>query len=224
MQNLISKKEKDRIDTICEQYNIKNYLINADGSLDVNGSVNISLNGLLAIPLRFNNVTGSFYCNYNSLTSLLGCPKYVGGTFDCANNALVSINFAPNKIHRDFLCEQNPLSDLVGGPSYVNGDYSAYNTHIQTLVGCAETINGNLQVSQNHLLSTTMSGHTDIELKGRLLTNRNSKIPNEILSCDPDTISLILKYQRHFVIWNDDLTLNIENFKDLMGEIEDGLE
>lgn len=224
MQNLISKEEKDRIDSICEKYNIKGYSINSDGSIDVDGSVLITEKGLITIPLRFNNVIGSFYCNNNSLTSLLGSPKYVGGTFDCGTNRLMSLKFAPDRIQRDFLCENNPLSDLVGGPSYVNGDYFAYSTHIKTLVGCAAIINGNLQVGQNLLLTNTMSGDTDIELKGRLLTSRNCKIPNEIVSCDSDTISLILKYQRHFFIWNDNLTLNIKNLKVLIEEIEDGLE
>jgi hypothetical protein len=35
---------------------------------------------------------------------------------------------------------------------------------------------------------------------------------------------LILKYQRHFFIWNDDLTLNVDNFNDLLAEINEGLE
>lgn len=36
-------------------------------------------------------------------------------------------------------------------------------------------------------------------------------------------IDLILKYQRHFFVWNDDLTFNVENFNGLIFEIEDGL-
>lgn len=34
---------------------------------------------------------------------------------------------------------------------------------------------------------------------------------------------LILKYQRYFEIWNEDLSLNEENFEILKYEIEDGL-
>jgi len=41
MKNLISKEEKDRIDRICSNENIKNYSINSDGSIDVHGNVDL---------------------------------------------------------------------------------------------------------------------------------------------------------------------------------------
>lgn len=41
MKNLITKEEKDNIDSICEVYNIRNYSINSDGTVDVNGRVNL---------------------------------------------------------------------------------------------------------------------------------------------------------------------------------------
>jgi hypothetical protein len=224
MKNLIHKDEKDQIDSICNEYKIKNYTINYDGTIDVDGNVLLSYKGLSALPLRFNNVFGNFKCDQNNLTSLEGSPKYVGGAFTCASNHLTSLAGGPNKIEDDFCCYFNSLPDLVGGPSYVGGDYVAYSNDLHSFEGCAEIINGDFEVSNNHKLITTMSGDTDIELKGKLRTSRKCKIPNEILSGEPDAISIILKYQRHFFIWNADLTLNIENFKDLMSEIEDGLQ
>ena len=69
------------ISLICEKYNIKNYTINPDGSIDVNGSVDLSQYKLIELPLRFNKITGYFDCSNNNLTSLKGCPRWVGGNF-----------------------------------------------------------------------------------------------------------------------------------------------
>ena len=80
---------KDRfIHKICKEYGIKNYTINGDGSIDVNGHVNLTHKGLTKLPLKFNHVSGNFYCGYNNLTSLEGSPKSVGGNFWCYNNNL----------------------------------------------------------------------------------------------------------------------------------------
>jgi len=55
----------------------------------------------------------------------------------------------------------------------------------------------------------------------------NNNLPRPLLNNytkdNSDIIKLILKYQRHFMIWNDDLTFNEENFADLILEIEEGL-
>ena len=63
------------ISLICEKYNIENYTINPDGSIDVAGDVNLDNMKLTELPLTFNKVTGSFDCVNNNLTSLKGCPK-----------------------------------------------------------------------------------------------------------------------------------------------------
>ena len=57
------------IDEICEKYGIKNYTINDDGSIDVDSDVYLNGSNLTQIPLKFNKVTGDFYCYNNSLLS-----------------------------------------------------------------------------------------------------------------------------------------------------------
>ena len=52
---------------------------------------------------------------------------------------------------------------------------------------------------------------------------RGNKLPIEILQ-NRQHIKLILKYQRYFVIWNEDLSLNHECFNDLLAEINEGLQ
>jgi hypothetical protein len=58
------------IHDICEKYGIKNYTINDDGSIDVNGDVDLYNCSITELPLRFNKVTGWFDCGYNNLTTL----------------------------------------------------------------------------------------------------------------------------------------------------------
>jgi hypothetical protein len=71
------------IKSICQKYNIKNWTINEDGSVDVDGVVNLSGKGLTQLPLKFGKVSGGFYCSDNLLTSLEGAPIEVDGDFYC---------------------------------------------------------------------------------------------------------------------------------------------
>jgi hypothetical protein len=99
------------ISLICEKYNIENYIINDDGSIDVNGDVYLWNKGLTELPLTFNKVTGYFSCARNNLTSLKGGPKWVGGNFNCSNNRLTSLEFSPDYVGSNFHCKYNQLTD-----------------------------------------------------------------------------------------------------------------
>ena len=111
------------ISLICEKYNIINYIINDDGSIDVNGNVYLTCKGLTELPLTFNKVTGNFSCFDNTLTSLKGCPRWVGNWFSCSNNQLTSLEFSPDYVGGNFYCEWNKLTDNycdteIGGNFY----------------------------------------------------------------------------------------------------------
>ena len=99
------------IHDICKQYNITNYTINDDGSIDVNGYVNLINKGLTELPLTFNKVSGYFTCSNNQLTSLKGCPRWVGGNFYCTYNNLTSLEFGPDYVGGGFYCIYNNLTD-----------------------------------------------------------------------------------------------------------------
>jgi hypothetical protein len=93
-----------KIKYFCIKYHIKNYTINPDGSIDVNGSVNLNdrLGDMKKLPVKFGKVSGYFWCNGNNLTTLEGCPNYVGGYFYCLSNNLTSLERCPKYIGRDF--------------------------------------------------------------------------------------------------------------------------
>ena len=99
------------ISLICKQYGITNYTINDDGSIDVNGHVNLINKGLTELPLTFNKVYGYFDCGSNNLTSLKGCPRWVGNGFYCNRNQLTSLEFSPYYVGGYFNCSSNQLTD-----------------------------------------------------------------------------------------------------------------
>jgi Leucine-rich repeat (LRR) protein len=118
---------KKDIHNICKQYNIKNYTINDDSSIDVDGDVYLYNKGLAKLPLKFNKVYGNFACFNNKLTSLEGVPKEVTGYFDCSGNKLTSLEGAPNKVNGDFYCSYNKLTSLeylpdIKGNLYFKGN------------------------------------------------------------------------------------------------------
>ena len=109
------------IDAICEKYNIKNYIINEDDSIDVDGDVYLSHKKLKVLPLKFRKVSGNFDCGYNQLTSLEGGPQSIGGNFHCSHNQLTSLVGCPQSVGGDFECNDNNLTSLEGAPQSVGG-------------------------------------------------------------------------------------------------------
>jgi hypothetical protein len=125
-------EEYSSIDKICKKYRIKNYSINTDGTVDVDGDVNLSDKRLKKLPLKFNRVGGDFYCHYNELTTLEGAPKVVGGDFYCSYNqglpwfwlgTLTTLEGSPKEVGGDFYCDNNQLTTLEGSPKEVGGDF-----------------------------------------------------------------------------------------------------
>ncbi len=110
---------KEEIHRICKEYDIKNYTINPDGSIDVDGDVELGALNLNKIPLKFNNVSGYFNISSNNITSLEGFPKEVGDSVHCSYNKISTFEYFPNKINTNIYMYNNPLESLEG----FYGDY-----------------------------------------------------------------------------------------------------
>jgi hypothetical protein len=162
------------IDSICKEYGIKNYVVNEDGLVDVEGDVDISESGIKKIPLKFGKVSGNFNCNYNNLTnlegapsevgghfichdnkltSLEGCPIEVGGDFNCYDNKLTSLEGCPKEVGGNFICSQNNLISLEGAPSRVSGDFTCSFNKLTSLEGCPREVVGEFSCYWNQLTS-----------------------------------------------------------------------
>jgi len=137
------------IDFLCKKYRIKNYTINGDGTIDVNGDVDLGSLKLTKLPLKFRNVSGDFLCYYNQLTSLEGSPQSVGGNFYCSNNQLTSLEGSPQSVGGDFWCDNNQLTSLEGGPKSVGGDFVCLYNQLTSLEGSPQSVGGDFYCSNN---------------------------------------------------------------------------
>ncbi len=83
---------KKLIKSFCNRFNIKNYSINLDGSIDVYGLVN--LDGYIdeELQIKFNIVSGYFFCSNSKINSFKNFPNFIGGEFDCYWNPLESLD------------------------------------------------------------------------------------------------------------------------------------
>jgi hypothetical protein len=126
-----SFRTEQEIKDLCSKYNITDYQIRDDGSIDVNLYVDLYgwLGDLKQLPLTFNEVEEYFFCGHNNLTTLEGCPKEVRSRFSCGDNNLTSLEHSPKKVGEDFYCSEN--------------------IHITSLDGLEDTyIGGGLNVSE----------------------------------------------------------------------------
>jgi hypothetical protein len=144
---LFENFNKSEIDDICEKYNIENYTINPDGSIDVEGNVFLYSRNLTKLPLKFNKVDGYFNCSSNRLTNLEGCPKEVGTNFYCHTNRLTSLMGCPIYVN-DFCCSGNKLTNLIGCPTNVEYFDCAYN-NLTSIDGYPKDVCGYFDFREN---------------------------------------------------------------------------
>jgi hypothetical protein len=142
---------KEDIIKLCFKYNIRNYTINPDGTIDVNGNVNIGNSNLNNIPLKFNKVNGYFDCSENNLTTLEGSPNEVGGSFNCNENILVNLKGAPKYVSGEFDCNDNLLVSLEGCPDKIGGDFYCSYNDLRTLEGITLNIGGIIHAYNSHV-------------------------------------------------------------------------
>jgi len=114
---------EQEIKDLCSAYDITDYQIRDDGSIDVDGDVHLYDRDLKQLPLIFNEVGGYFNLRSNNLTTLEGCPKKVHGYFYCYENKLTSLEHSPKIVEGNFVCRDNDnLTSLEGlEDTYITG-------------------------------------------------------------------------------------------------------
>ena len=154
---------REEVIQVCNRYGIGNYTINDDLSIDVGGSVYLNIQDLKYLPLRFNYVSGGFFCRENILVSLEGSPLTVGGNFGCGYNELKTLEGSPQTVNGDFNCYNNELKTLEGGPQTVGGNFSCYRNELKDLEHFPE-VNGIIDIEENtvNLLVYTFIDNADI--------------------------------------------------------------
>lgn len=177
---------KEWLDTM----GIKNYTINDDLTVDVNGEVNLNAtkskgNGLTEIPIQFGEIKGNFYIANNRLTSLVGSPRKIHGILNIVGNELTDLKDGPQYVGGRFYCAFNRLTSLEGCPEYVGGSFRCEENMITTLKYVPKYLNSGIVFHDNPL-------------------------PREvIIFCYSSNDSKILfQYQNDYGIWNSDGSFN----------------
>jgi hypothetical protein len=139
--------EKVQIEKWLDEYKIKNYKINDDLTIDVNGDVDFlyldNRDEYLPEYIQFNNVEGNFRIAGKNLKSLRGCPKdiYPGG-FCCSGcPELTSLEGCPEKV-KWFNCSYcKKLKSLKGCPKYSPESFDCSECEsLTSLEGCPEYV------------------------------------------------------------------------------------
>jgi len=127
--------DKEQIKTLLES-NFKVYgkvTISSKGIVNVKGAVDLTKK-VSQLPIQFGTVSGNFWCNGASLTTLVGSPTSVGGYFLCEHNKLINLKGAPTYVGSHFWCTDSPLSSLEGAPDHVGEEFwCTYNAHLPLL-------------------------------------------------------------------------------------------
>ena len=141
-----SFRTEQEIKDLCSEYGIWGYRIRDDGSIDVEGDVNLweRLKDLKQLPLNFNEVGGYFECGNNNLTTLEGCPKVLSGNFGCSWNKLTSLEHSPEIVDEDFYCWGNYKTSLEGlDNTYIYGELSIFGcSNLYSLKGFPKKVHG----------------------------------------------------------------------------------
>lgn len=220
MEIIIDRQKFSEIQEICHQYEIERYTINNDGSIDVNGPVNISDFNLTELPLTFNKVEGYFVCSDNNLTSLKGAPKYVGGKFDASSNELTSLEHMPVEIGGRINININKLISLIGAPEISFENFSCDYNELTSLEGCPKVVDV-LDCSHNKINTF----HFFPDKIGLLFFDNNNL--DEYFMEQMKTLSYteyhsFLKYVKYYDCWNPEL--DVEKLDGFLLDLKEGLE
>jgi hypothetical protein len=213
MNNIISQTKKDEVDAICNLYNISNYTINPDGSIDVDGNVRLCNKNLTSLPLKFCNVVGDFQCSQNRLTSLEGCPTKVGGNFYCEENQLTSLKYCPIVGGGHINCRDNYLTSLEHCTKECFNGFLCDNNELTSLEFCPTEVGDKFCIDDNDLTQgfwvlwdVLWNGIDDIDVEYGLVT---------------DEQLIFLRYQHYYQVWTPEFSE--ENMQLLIDDIKEGL-
>lgn len=178
----IDKYQKDYIEFNLDKFEIKNYIINDDLSVDVRGDVDISGRNLIKIPIKFNIIDGDFDCSNNKLTNLVNSPRTINGIFNCSKNNIYTLIGGPNFIKMAYDCSDNLLEELDGYPIICPNIFDCSNNQINTLKHLPKILDVVFfDVSYNRLKNLT----GPVKTKNFDCSNNNiTTLVNGITECD----------------------------------------
>lgn len=195
-------KNKSEIQAWLEEMCIYPFEINEDLTVKVNACVNLQNKGLKYLPVQFDEVIGDFFCAYNDLTTLKGCPQKVYGDFFCQGNDLINLIGGPKAIltggqyncmanelitlegapleSPNFYCAKNNITTLKGAPKKVFGSFDCSINHLVNLDYAPQLIEDDMDVSENNLVSLKSNNPITVS---HLYIHTNPKLELDFDSC-----------------------------------------
>jgi hypothetical protein len=217
-QFTVSNSKDVSPERLLEHFGIKNYTINDDGTVDVNGKVDLFKEGLTEIPIKFGVVRGDFDVRFNNLLSLKNSPRVVTGSFNCSYNYdLSSLKYGPKSV-KNYYCHDCDLKSIEGAPNEVTGEFNcSYNENLTSLkdgpkiVGIYKCNSCGLKSSEGLPNKVTEFFEADDQIGGYEFTEEEVGIimPNYSI------IKELKKYKIKNYIINEDGTVDVEGDVDL---------
>lgn len=121
---MITEEKRAEIKSILIDYCIYEYTIHDDGTVDVDGKVDLTGSNLKKFPVQFGVVNGAFLCSDNKLKNLKGAPNIVKGNFDCGENKLTTLVGGPSIVRGKYWCDDNELETFYGLPKSMRNKFS----------------------------------------------------------------------------------------------------
>lgn len=210
-------KEYTEIKNWLEAYQIENYNINPDLSVNVYGDVNLSNMRFEDddIKVKFKVVEGNFNISKNKLTNLEFCPKYVFGDFDCSENkSLLFLKGSPIQVGRDFICNDSNIMNIEDSPKEVGRDFIVQKNNLVSLKGFPETIGRDFYVDGNKLPEELNELNAE-EIRNYNKTteiNNGSKLTIESLNAEIQASKHNIKIPENFIKENETKISQNEEF------------
>ena len=118
--------EKVQIEKWLKEHNVKNFTINDDLTIDVNGDLFIEED--LPEFINFNKVHSDCTCWNSHVTTLRGAPKIVGEHFTCRRTSIETLEGCPVEIGGEFEVVDNKklknIDNLPQKVGYITKFYS----------------------------------------------------------------------------------------------------
>lgn len=130
--------DKDKIVLWLNKFNIANYTINDDFTVDVDGDVTLDERDVHQLRVQFGHVSGSLNAQLCKLKTLMGAPKTVGKNLILSANSLESLEYCTQHVGEKFYCNSNKIKSLVHGPQYVGSVYGCFRNQLENLSGAPE--------------------------------------------------------------------------------------
>jgi len=163
-----SRGESDKLSTMSlgkkafiikwlNEYDITNYEINEDLTIDVYDDVRLMARQIKEFPeyINFNLVSGVFDISSNGIRNLRGCPKIIGEKFNAGYNFLKTLEGGPQQVGTDwghnYDCNHNELISLKGAPEFVGHNFYCINNLLSSLEYAPYYIGGSFDARENDI-------------------------------------------------------------------------